>query len=308
MAVGFGALRAGATPAWRPVLDGPGFAPEGGDLSVTLTATAERSEVRSGVAGFVALTVPLDRLAAPRKLTAAVDDATKEDRAEPATAEATTNEGAAARSEPNEEPALQAPVLARLARAAVARALHTHDVSLRRLELEGLATRARLSAAFPELRFRVVASNDQSLKLAPTLEDPERYTLDGGNDILLEASATWRLNRLVFADEEIAVERLELERERNTEKLTARVLELLFAWHRALSLIPGADPKLRARLELERLEVEVELDVLTGGWFSEEVRRFRLPSPKRADYKSVESTSSSSKSSSSTSTLPTPSQ
>jgi hypothetical protein len=304
----FAPARAVATPAWRPLLEPSGLTPGGGDLSVTLSARAEQSDVRAGMSGFVALVVPLDRLAAPRKLAAGADERLDEDAHAVAPGEARAAEAERASPETPEEPAISAPVLARLARAAVAAALRAHDVSLRRSELEGLATRARVSAALPELRFRAAHSNDQSLRLAPTLEDPDRYTLDGGNDLMLEASATWRLNRLVFADEEIAVERLVLERERNTEKLSARVLERLFDWHRALSGIPSADPKVRAKLELERIEAEVELDGLTGGWFGAEAERFRSPRPGRNVYKSDDSTSSSVTSPSSMSTLPTPSQ
>jgi hypothetical protein len=141
------------------------------------------------------------------------------------------------------------------------------------------------------------------MRLAPTLEDPEHYTLDGGDNLVLEGSATFRLNRLVFADEEIAVKRLELEQERNTERLTARVLERLFAWHRAWSGLGGAEPEARLELELLLVQAEVELDVLTGGWFAERARRFREP-----DYKPDVSSSSSRSPSSSTRTLPTPSQ
>jgi hypothetical protein len=155
-----------------------------------------------------------------------------------------------------------------------------------------------------------VSSNDQSQRLTPTIEDPERYTITGGNDLLLEASVTWKLNRLVFADEEIALERLELERERNAEKLKERILERLFDWHRALSRLPRepSDSKERGRYELERLEAEVELDVLTGGWFSQAARRFSESSPKQGDHRSEASTSSSRTSSASMSTLPKPSQ
>jgi hypothetical protein len=275
----FAPVRASATPAWRPVLEESGFTPGGGDFSVTLSARAERSDVGSAMSGFVALAVPLDRLAAPRKLAASADERPNDDVPRKAPDDPPTTDGERTSVETPREPAISAPVLARLARAAVAAALRAHDVSLRRSELEGLATRARVSAALPELRFRAAHSNDQSLRLAPTLEDPDRYTLDGGNDLMLEASVTWRLNRLVFADEEIAVERLVLERERNTEKLSARVLERLFAWHRALSGIPSADAKLREKLELERIEAEVELDALTGGWFATEAERFRSPRP-----------------------------
>ena len=216
----FAPARLDATPAWRPVLEESGFTPGGGDLSVTLSARAERSDVGSGMSGFVALAVPLDRLAAPRKLAASVDERPDDDARNQTPDDAPPGEGERTSPETPEEPAISAPVLAHLARAAVQAALRANDVSLRRSELEGLATRARASAALPELRFRAAHSNDQSLRLAPTLEDPDRYTLDGGNDLMLEASVTWRLNRLVFADEEIAVERLVLERERNTERLS----------------------------------------------------------------------------------------
>jgi hypothetical protein len=272
-------LCAYATPAWRPVLEESGFTPGGGDFSVTLSARAERSDVGSGMSGFVALAVPLDRLAAPRKLAASADDPSDDAARNETPDSPPATESERTSPEAPEEPAISAPVLAHLARAAVKAALRANDVSLRRSELEGLATRARASAALPELRFRASHSNDQSLRLAPTLEDPDRYTLDGGNDLMLEASVTWRLNRLVFADEEIAVERLVLERERNTEKLSARVLERLFVWHRALSGIPSADAKARAKLELERIAAEVELDALTGGWFAKEAERFRPPRP-----------------------------
>ncbi len=309
------APHAGATPAWRPVLDGHEFAPGGGDLSVTVTAHAERSELGTEVSGFLALAVPLDRLAAPRKLTASAD-APKEEAPAPAattresSGEAESDKGKPAAGEPSEEPALTAPVLARLARDAVRAALRAHDVALARSELEGLGRRARFSAALPELRLRAVGSNDQSQRLTPTIEDPERYTITGGNDLLLEASATWKLNRLVFADEEIAIERLELERERSVERLSERVVERLFDWHRAFSRLASAEPgsKAQGRFELERLEAEVELDVLTGGWFGEVARRFSAPRRAQSDYKSDDVTSSSLTSSSSTSTLPTPSQ
>lgn len=265
---------AAATPPWWPILDGSGVSPSGGDLSVTVSARTEHSESGHGTSGYLALAVPLDRLAAPRKLTASVD-APAEPSADPRVpvAEPPTER---TKDERGVEPALSAALFARLARDTVAAALRAHDVALRRSELEGLASRARWSATLPELRFRVLRSNDESLRLSPTLEDPERYTHDGGNDFLFEASATFKLNRLVFADEELSVERLELERERATERLSEHVLERLFDWHRALSgLVSGeSESKRRGLLELERLECEIELDVLTGGWFAEVAQKF----------------------------------
>jgi hypothetical protein len=314
-AISLGALPTSrATPLFRPVLEGRDLAPGSGDLGVTVSARAERSDLGSEVSGFLALSVPFDRLAAPRRLAASASDPPKDGEitspAERAPAEAAPAPSERSNDEANEEPALTGPVLARLARDTVRAALRAHDVALRRSELEGVGTRARLSAALPELRLRAVSSNDQSQRLTPTIEDPERYTVTGGNDLLLEASVTFKLNRLVFADEEIALERLELERERSTDKLRERVLERLFDWHRALSGLSSEPPgsKAHGRKELERLEAEVELDVLTGGWFSEAVRRFAAPRPKRNDEKSDDSTSSSPPSPAGASPLRMPSQ
>jgi hypothetical protein len=73
------------------------------------------------------------------------------------------------------------------------------------------------------------------------------YTQTGGADLLLEARATWTLDRLVFADEELGIERL-------------------------------TEAEARDRAELERFEAEAALDVLTGGWFAAEIaRRRRVP-------------------------------
>jgi hypothetical protein len=290
-----------ATPLWRPVFIEPVFVPPSGDLSVTLSVRSERSDERNGVSGFLSLAVPLDRFAAPKRLVSNADDAARQAETEPAETERSSPPKSV--PEAPRAPALPAALFARLARDTLGAAFRAHAVSVRRAELDGLSTRARASAALPELRLRVLRSNDQSMRLAPTLEDPEHYSLDGGDNLVLEGSATWRLNRLVFADEEIAVKRLELEQERNTEKLTARVLERLFAWHRAWTGLGGAEPEARAPLELELVQAEVELDVLTGGWFADQARRFRDPG-----YKPDVSRSSSRSPSSSTRTLPTPSQ
>src|SRR5262245_57486158 len=69
---------ADATPAWRPSLDESGFASGGGDLSLTLSARAERSDLGEGVSGFVALAVPLDRLAAPKRVATSGDEGSNE--------------------------------------------------------------------------------------------------------------------------------------------------------------------------------------------------------------------------------------
>jgi hypothetical protein len=253
-----------------------------GEASVSLGVRHEQSDVRSELAGFIGLEFPLDRVAAPRALLVAGNDTSAGTAAgEPSAAGRGDGADTPARDDESDDaggrviaPALGAELLAELARQAVAAAATAEREGARERALDGVASRARLSAALPELRLRAARSRDESLRLAPTTEDPYRFTLAGGNGLVLEGQATFRLNRLLFADEELGVERLRVERERGNERRQARVTARVLAWHRAVSRVRSAEsPEERGRAELQRVEAEVELDVLTGGWFGRRVAR-----------------------------------
>jgi hypothetical protein len=130
----------------------------------------------------------------------------------------------------------------------------------------------------PELRLRVARSDDETLRLTPSSEDPYRYSLAGGTDLLLEATATWKLDRLLFASEEVSLLRLRMERDKAEASVTQRTLKALFAWRRALSEShdPSALPEERAEAVLRAWEARAELDVLTAGWFSERLSALGL--------------------------------
>jgi hypothetical protein len=253
--------------AAEPPVDAAGVDGDGGrDALLSIGVRAEASPVRKDLAGFVGLTVPFERLAAPRGAAprGPVEPLpSSAPSAPPPALERAEERDAAATTEP------LAPVaLAALARGALAAARRVELAPLRERALDGLASRARLSALLPEVRFRVARTRDESLRLTPTTDDPYRFTLAGGNALVLEGGATFRLSRLVFADEELAVERLRIERERAAERRTARVLDRVLAWHAALVRLaaPGDDAeRTRDRLELDA--AVVELDVLTDGWF-----------------------------------------
>lgn len=241
------------------------------ELSLSLGARLERGDTHSGVLGFAALSVPLDRfldagVPAPLERAAEASGA-------PRHASVATPEGVEL------APLIAAAELSRLARGAVVAALRANGARVRQQELDRIASRARLSAALPELRVRGQRSDDESLRLTPSTEDPYRYSVAGGRDWLLEAQLTFRLGRLVFADEELAVERLRLERERNAARTAAHVLARLLDWHRALSLARDAAlaPEAAQKLVLDAVEAEVELDVLTGGWFGERAAPYHRP-------------------------------
>ncbi|KYF71367.1 hypothetical protein [Sorangium cellulosum] len=170
------------------------------------------------------------------------------------------------------EPQLPLPVRVTpaMARAAVEAALRQARLLDPGARIDALASRARTSSLLPELRLRVSRLVDEAENLAPTEYDPARRTASGGTSLWLEARATWRLDRLVFVDEEIALERLRRERTELQTKLTARVIELLFAWQRAVALAadPGRSPEEHRAATLEALEAEASLDLLTGGWMT----------------------------------------
>ena len=111
----------------------------------------------------------------------------------------------------------------------------------------------------PTLRLRAARTTDESLRLTPTIDDPYRYTQAGGTSLLFEARLDWKLDRLVFADEELGVERLLGDRENAAARLAERVLRLLVAWQRAQlrAADAGLEPEQRALAELEALEAEL---------------------------------------------------
>lgn len=124
-----------------------------------------------------------------------------------------------------------------------------------------------MSAALPELRLRVVRGADQSLRFVPTDADPYRAQATDGASMLYEARATWRLDRLVFADEEIAVERLRAERASERRKLLRAVIDAIGAYQRARGA-PAASPEERAERDARLAAASATLDGLTDGAWS----------------------------------------
>jgi len=77
----------------------------------------------------------------------------------------------------------------------------------------------------------------------------------------------------VFADEEVALERLQIERDAAERRLIDYVLERLSLWQRGRvrAADPNSDPEQRETANLTAMAAAVELDVLTDGWFSQAI-------------------------------------
>ncbi|MGE5788384.1 MAG: hypothetical protein ACM3ZE_27575 [Myxococcales bacterium] len=159
------------------------------------------------------------------------------------------------------------PVTAAFARDAVEAALQAHGVMAAMERLESMTNRAKSSALLPEVRLRAGRDTDQSLRLTPTSEDPYRFSQSGGVSLLMEGALTWRLGRVVFAGEELGIERLRLAQARERQRVTSLLLNELLTWQTAWRRVQAYGDEANAALE-DVVEASMRLDALTGGWFS----------------------------------------
>jgi hypothetical protein len=191
------------------------------------------------------------------------------------------NPPAPATSHVQESVEAYATVTPNMARAAITAALEHAQLDQSTSRVDRLAARARTSALLPELRLRVTRQFDDSQVLSPTEYDPDRVTATVKASLWLEARATFKLDKLVFADEEVALERMREERVEAGKKLRERVLATLFAWQKAMRTRddPAAEPDVQMKATFEVIEAEVTLDVLTGGWFTRWKLARARPSP-----------------------------
>ncbi|MDQ3364193.1 MAG: hypothetical protein M3680_02025 [Myxococcota bacterium] len=93
---------------------------------------------------------------------------------------------------------------------------------------------------------------------------------DVGRSRTFEVRATWRLDRLLFDGRELQVTNVDAARRRERRRLGSRVIRAYFAWRR-VAAAAVENPRWAGRAE----EAAAELDVLTDGWFSEELARPR---------------------------------
>lgn len=235
-------------------------APAGG-ISVALHGRTTMASARAEQAAWLSVTVPLDRAAAPRPVVAQAPAGSE--------VEARPPEASAVPEPAFDLRALKA--LSEFSRRTVTVALAVAGAAAERRRLDALSSRSRWSAILPELRLRAQRSTDQALRWAPTSDDPYRVTQADGAGTTLEASATFQLDRLLFNRDELTAERLRQQAGSEHLKLEQRVLGAVLGLFRARqrACAPAADDSTRLEQQLRVLELAVELDALTAGWFSE---------------------------------------
>ncbi len=133
--------------------------------------------------------------------------------------------------------------------------------------LSDLAARARASALAPEVRLRAYRAIDAGARLYRTEETADKATVSDGTQNVFEARLSWRLDRLVFADEEVAIERIRVERTELKQRIAGKVVELAIRWQRARRAAndPELLPAERDEAAIVAVECLLGLDALTGG-------------------------------------------
>ncbi len=237
-----------------------------GEATVSLALSARLSDERKDYLGGVVVSLPTDWFSSPRK----AKRVSGEDAA------ASLSDGSAIEALPGvvrvlpRSSAFSLPrIRPRDARAAIAAAERVSGIPRASGELDGMASRARWSALLPQLRLRATRLVDESASLSPTSYDADRTTASGGTKLWLEARTTWSLDRLVFASEEVRIGKMQLRLAAAARRSKNDVLELLFAWQRAVYAMhdPAVDPVRCVAAWLDEQQLAAQLAVETGGWF-----------------------------------------
>lgn len=241
---------------------------------ITLALSAKYGERSTGKHGFgatLSLGFPLGLLTprVPRAAEAAPSSrAAKEPAAAtPSALVATTDDAGGARVADLPIPVV---ITAAVAREAIAAAVRASRLDASEARLDALLSRARTAALLPTLSLRTTRAIDESQRLSPTLDDPDRVLAAGGSGLWLEARVSWRLDRIMFPTETLAIERLRAARREVKARVGKAVLALLFDYQeaRALEADELAEPEAHRKATLRVIEAETSLDLLTAGWFS----------------------------------------
>lgn len=233
-----------------------------------------------GFSGMVQFEVPLERVAQPRP---SVEPGPREGTPISPAPDERPDSNDPEDAPPPPVPRQQKPAprfSSELARNVVREALRVRGEPGTKRRLDGLATRSRTASLLPVLTLRGARSTDQTLRLAPIGIDRYELTQTGGADLTFEARATWTLDKLIFADEELRIEHLRAGNTEAAERLALLVLKHLFTWQRARIRLASEelDPEASLDAELGMLEAETALDVLTDGFFGRVVARWPAPS------------------------------
>lgn len=226
------------------------------------SATASSSQ---GASGPTRMAVPGGAAAspdAPRSVRdSGVDAAPTSAGAAIAEADVGEAEGARARRRPE--------VPLDLLRTAIEQAERAAGLGASMRRLSALGRRSRWSGLSPELRLRGALGIDQTRSIDSAGIVPGDETLRDASDSLVEIRLTFHLERLLFAGQEVALERARQQLLAERTELHAAVGRELLAYRRALQRLEDEEllDEDRADFEFDAERARLALFLLTDGWF-----------------------------------------
>ncbi len=165
---------------------------------------------------------------------------------------------------------LTLPVTKQAARSIVLAAWRASGIEVDDERIDGMLTRAHTSALLPDVHLRAARRIDDEV-YGPTPADVTySYAYPDRVATTFEARLTWKLERLVYSNQEPALERLRLERSDTRARIAARVLNVLADWQHAWVDLHTTPPDAPASLDavMRQSDAEASLDVMTAGYFS----------------------------------------
>ena len=142
-----------------------------------------------------------------------------------------------------------------------------------------MASRARLAGWVPTAKVAIRRGLARDLSESQTLET-DRTALSANDDMVIEASLTFELQRLVFDHDEVALAREEREIVQAREELARAVIQLYFE-RRRLQLERDLLRSAGIERELRIAELEALLDAFTGGRFRRMIMLSKRAASKR---------------------------
>jgi hypothetical protein len=136
---------------------------------------------------------------------------------------------------------------------------------------EQLAGRARASGWVPTVRLAVRRGMGAGLSAYQTLET-DRTSLSSDDNLVLEASLTFSLDKLVYNGHEIAIAKEKSALEKARYELVRMVIALYFE-RRKLQIERDLEGRIEPKKAIRIAEIEALLDIFTNGEFKRMMRR-----------------------------------
>ncbi len=179
---------------------------------------------------------------------------------------------------PQNQPASNLPISPSLMDQVLQEALKNSHFSNTNSAINQLKSASKTSALLPEIRFRALRNTSEDLTMSPTEYDPNRTTVAGGISWGLDLRVGWKLDKLIFSDEHIQLEKMRKDLAEEKKKFQLEIIDLLSDWQTAWAMEHNSmatDEQIFAN-RLKRAKIESTLHLYTNGWFTKWVQTLPL--------------------------------